>query len=136
MSRTFSLARLMLGITLLCVMCAVAVNFPIAAILVAYLVVQLLPVVFVWFVLTRYSPHRGGLAFTCLVGGLLGLIPVSPFAAGAVLDDLDLIDDFWRGPLAFAILAFGAAVGALLLSWALLLCDVYLKWYRNNSISK
>jgi hypothetical protein len=124
----------MIGVTLFGVMCAVAVNFPIAAILVAYFGVQLLPAVFVWFVLTRFSPHHGGLALTCLVGGILGLFPAFPFAAGAVIDDLDQIDDFLAGPLAFIILGIGAALGAGFLSSGLLLCDVYLKWYRSSRL--
>lgn len=74
MSRTFSLWRLLVGVTVLCVVCALAVNFPqailMAALILPYLVV---PLVCAWLI-GMFSRRRRLTFAISLFGGLNGLL--------------------------------------------------------------
>jgi hypothetical protein len=122
MPRTFSLARLMLGITLFCVVCGLAVNYPIAAVILA-------PTCLVWFGVTRIVTYRGGLTVTCLLGAGLGFFPAGLLAEHVATHHLD---DWWRLPAAVVILGSGPAIGALIFSGSVLFCEHYLKRRRAS----
>lgn len=75
MPRTFTLASLMLGITLFCILCGLAVAFPVASILCVLVAgVSAPPAAVVWLVLARFSKQRGSLLWNVFVGAVVGSI--------------------------------------------------------------
>jgi hypothetical protein len=112
----------MIGVTLFCVLCGLAVNYPIAA--------TALPLTcLVWLRLMRITPNWGALTFTYSIGAVLGLFPGLSFAAD-LLYDKPL--DWWRLPAAVVVVGSAPAIGALLVCGPLLLCEAYLKRYRGS----
>src|SRR5438094_514998 len=77
MPRTFSLARLLLGITLFCLLCGLAVNFPEVAIALAWATIAtaavLCPTMCITLVLVHMANHRGSLIFIAFVGAVYGI---------------------------------------------------------------
>jgi hypothetical protein len=120
MPRTFSLAGLMVGVTLLCLVCGLAVNYPVGArvvaLVVALIAILIAPTVIVWLGLMRLSRHRIALTFTSVVGGMLGFV----LWIGVV--ELSLFGSGWAAIGLFTV----PAIGALFLSGIMLVADVYL----------
>jgi len=71
MPRTFTLARLMLGVSLFCILCGCAVNFPFA--LSPEFAVLLAPAIGITLILSFFSKHRGVLILIAFVGALYGI---------------------------------------------------------------
>jgi hypothetical protein len=78
MPRTFSLAALLVAITLFCILCGLAVNFPETAFLVALL---FSPAIAVMIALSRFSKHPVLLMFNAIVGGVFGFAAYPSFGA-------------------------------------------------------
>jgi len=103
MPRTFSLPRLLLLVTLFCVICALAVAFPYPVIGLALIAAFVLPVAAVlWLGIRRLSQRPRLLACNVVVGGFIGFILFSPYE--------------WQESILSEILATGlpAAIGAVL----------------------
>jgi hypothetical protein len=108
MPRTFSLARLLLGITMFCAVCGVAVNYPEAALACAYAGGYFGPTIIVWLLLIRFSDHPVLLSVNCLVGVFVGFL----FAPSIMWPS-----SWWD---MFVFEAIPPALGALLLGGAAL----------------
>jgi hypothetical protein len=103
MPRTFSLFRLMLGITAFCLLCGLAVNFPELALNCAALLVMCLPSGLIYLVMCIYSRDRLALLGASVVGAVVGLLaavgPISAFvlpALGTTLVGGSLLLDEFR----------------------------------------
>jgi hypothetical protein len=70
MSRTFSLARLMIGVTVLCIVCGLAVSFP-------QLLLLCTPTVIVCLGLVSFS-HRRAVVLVVALTGAFAILPISP----------------------------------------------------------
>jgi glucose uptake protein GlcU len=123
MPRTFSLARLLLVITAFSVLCALAVNFPKAALSASLMVALAFPTILVWSLLIRISRYRAGLAFACVVGATPGLLffPIGLALFGTTRDSA------LRNFVMLMIIGIGPAMGALLASSALLTLGGYVR---------
>jgi len=123
MSRTFSLSRLMLGVTVFCVLCGLAVNFPLAVILCAFVAaLSLPPAVVVWFALARYSKQRGSLLWNVVIGAFAGCM------GGVIASGGDFVGPSWLGFLSVMIYS---SIGALV--WGCLgLLDEVLPTRKNS----
>jgi hypothetical protein len=82
MPRTFSLQRLMLAITLFCILCGLAVIFPQVTFGSAMLTGPFIPAALVWLGLAAFSRRPWELLFICLSGALIGLILLSLTVTG------------------------------------------------------
>jgi len=71
MPRTFSLARLMLGITLFCILCALAVNYREASFAYALLFASFVPTAIVCLTLVSFSRRRKTVLFCSIIGALM-----------------------------------------------------------------
>src|SRR5437762_3176804 len=70
MPRTFSLARLLLGITAFCLLCGLFANFPNEALI----AVLPIPTLIVYYALLRYSRRPLLMTIAALTGALLGFL--------------------------------------------------------------
>ena len=82
MSRTFSLGRLMIGVTVFCVLCGLAVNFPEVAIGCAVIGSIVAPPAVIWLVLSRFAKRRGSLLWNVIPGAVLGFVAGSLLVCG------------------------------------------------------
>jgi hypothetical protein len=108
MSRTFTLARLMLGITAFCLVCGLAVNFPDFVIGSVGILSVFAPPAIAWLVLARFAKWRGSLAWNLGVGAFIGFITASIFSSGQPwgpwwLDYLLLVAPATIGAFAFGV---------------------------------
>lgn len=129
MPRTFSLARLLLAITICAALCGLAVNFPEAGLFASFLVALAFPTILVWILFIRISRHRAGFAFACLFGATYGLVSVLVFfdePIGLVLFDTNR-DSALVNFLMSMFVGLGPAAVALLASSALLTLESYLR---------
>jgi hypothetical protein len=111
MSRTFSLGRLMLGVTAFCVLCGLVANYPQQALQCAWIGGLVAPSIVVWFVLVQFSRQRVLLAAVAGLSALAGLF-FAPADMG-VGPKLSVWQEFLTS-------AVPAAIGALLLGGAVL----------------
>ena len=122
MSRTFSLARLLLGITAFCLLCGLAVNFPEAARACAFIISLLAPTVVVALVLGGFARSRGPFNGTVAFGGMIGAFAMALFMGGPP-------GPWWLDYLVFVAHSGG---GALILGIAALL-DERIAAHRDRS---
>jgi hypothetical protein len=126
MPRTFTLARLMLGITAFCILCGLAVNFPGEALECAAFGVFFGPTIVVWLVMLRRTRQPVTLSVIAMMGAWLGLLATVLLLLLVILIPLQFLISprfFLSPPLAASILAAtsiagvmaGPAVGAYLL---------------------
>ena len=101
MSRTFSLGRLMVGVTVFCVLCGLAVNFPEMVIGWAFIDSIVGPPAVIWLVLSRFAKWRGSLLWNVSIGAVLGLVVGALFVCGC--------ETFW---LAYAKIEIPSSLGA------------------------
>jgi hypothetical protein len=78
MPRTYSLARLMLGITAFCVLCGLVVNYPYNVFSELVGAILFVPTILTWRVLTSLSRYRRCITLACLIGTIF----VTPFVMG------------------------------------------------------
>jgi hypothetical protein len=127
MPRTFSLGRLMLGVTLICVVGAVLTDFPINAIILCHLCALFLPTLLLWCALSRVFTNRGTLACSCFAGAWPGF-----FAARPLVLEIDATYDSWvKMPVALVVSGLAGATSAALVSSVVLLAQAY--WARNRA---
>lgn len=124
MPRTFSLFRLMLGITAFCVICGLAVNVasfpegPLVCVLVAGLCT---PAIFIWLLMLGCSTRPVKLSIVSAIGCLVGLLIFSPILV-SVFSPLDLADLSKNDETkVFDVASLGPALGVFLLGGALFL---------------
>jgi len=119
MLRTFSLARLMVGVTSACVLCGTAVNYPILALAGAFFA----PTIIVWLVMLRYTAQWRWLDVTliCVAGAILGWIILAPVAIYLLITMLvPLVPESWfereysLEVLMVAAAAIGMSLGPLI----------------------
>ena len=104
MSRTFSLGRLMVGVTVFCVLCGLVVNFPGVVILCVLVgAYSVLPAAAAWLVLARYSKQRGSLLWNVIRGSFVG------FMLGLLVGSDGIWGPWW---LDFARVAITSSLGA------------------------
>ena len=72
MARTYSLARLMFGVTLFCIVCGLAANFPLLAAECAVIAALFMPTAIVWFVMASLSQDSNPVLSACLFGTIVG----------------------------------------------------------------
>src|SRR5690349_787251 len=77
MRRTFTLAGLMVGITVFCILCGLAVNYPMPALGCALVALVLIPSIIVWFLMMRRSRQPVALTVGSLIGIGTGFCPIS-----------------------------------------------------------
>src|SRR5262245_37074449 len=82
MSRTFTLGRLMLGITAFCLVCGLAVNFPDFVIGGVMFLSLLAPPAVAWLVLAGFAKWRGSLAWNVCLGAFVGFVVTAIFSSG------------------------------------------------------
>src|SRR5262245_52569370 len=75
MSRTFTLARLMAGITILCLVCGLIVNFPVSTIVCCYF---LIPPILVWWLVRRLTHYKLLAIIAALISGMAGVYSTDP----------------------------------------------------------
>ena len=111
MSRTFSLGRLMVGVTVFCVLCGLAVNFPEVAMGCAGLGLFCAPTVIVCGVLGKYSIRPSSLWTLSLLGAFVGLLLVPGFGLTWRSGWQDYVQFFLRVqiPPALGALLFGGS---------------------------
>ena len=122
MPRTFSLARLMLGITAFCLVCGLVVNYPELAIALASAIIciaaVLCPTMFITLALVNKANHRGTLIFVAFVGAVYGIAA-----------RLSLFPLWWTlnhgGDAFFMSLAIPPALGAFITGTAFVLIERY-----------
>jgi hypothetical protein len=120
MSRTFSLGRLMLVVTVFCVLCGLAVSFPLYAKLYLLIALLFVPTVIVWAVLLRLSSERVLLGCCVLIGALFGYMLFSPMWMSVPWTSLGAID--------YLVCALPPAVGALVLGGAVVADEAGRHW--------
>jgi hypothetical protein len=125
MSRTFSLGRLMIGVTAFCVLCGLAVNFPRAALACVQLAIIFAPMAIVWTVLRSCSNERFGVTFTSFTGAAVA----SAFVAASDLDGLKLS---WEDHIAISMVP---ALGTLVFGGAFLALETYIWHARRRRIT-
>ena len=84
MPRTFTLQNLMIGITLFCILCGLAWNFPQESLAYALLLALFIPTVIVCQILVSFSRERMTTLIIALIGATIGLVfspPISVFGA-------------------------------------------------------
>jgi hypothetical protein len=122
MPRTFSLQRLMLAITLICIACSIAVAYPQASLAYALLLALFTPTVIVCQILVSLSSpnQRMTTLLIALLGAFLGFVFVLP-----VFGFEGRPTTIWQAiqPLILPI-TIGPTVGALALGGAALLDDL------------
>src|SRR5262245_24111974 len=110
MPRTFSLGRLLLVITLFCLICGALVNFPRHVFAAFVIAILFSPTIFIWLTLAFYSHHQLLTTLACLAGSVWGICLATRsyvaviFAFYANLAAREYLLD---ALLAFAIPAFG-----------------------------
>jgi MFS family permease len=111
MPRTFSLARLLLFITLLCLLCGLAVNFP--AFVIAWFLFGLCfaPTIMAWLMLNRFARSPSNVFSLSCVGALVGYAVLAPAIMRAWH-----YDPFWLGTFFayYTVFSFSPAISALL----------------------
>jgi len=131
MPRTFSLARLLVAITLFSLFCGLAVNFPIVALICGATVLFFVPTFLVWLVLASYSRHGHAMAFTSFVGAICGLTVGGPLAL-LVMSPISVNDSPLMQWFKWFVLALIPALGALFLSAALLILGRYVDRHKAH----
>lgn len=121
----------MLVVTLLCVVCGFAVQFPRTVLNIGELLVALALPYLALYALTRYSHHSEALAIFCSVGAIFGLF-VGIMCGGLVLLDVGY-DGPWKAPVAELVVVPWPGIGAFVAGMPLVLCEAYLKWYESKS---
>jgi hypothetical protein len=114
MSLTFSLRRLLVGVTVVCVICALVANFPKAAFAVVLAVPFFLPTVVVCATLPWFSLRPRGALATALAGAIIGwlLTPTLYVNWGTSVPEwwdlysLDLQTQAWPPALGAFVLGF------------------------------
>jgi hypothetical protein len=122
MPRTFSLFRLMLGITALCLFRGLAVNYPMSAKSVATSLIQLSPTILAWVMIMRRSEQRIALGCVFFLIAISGLTIVS-----AMLDKL--IPPFAH--ISMHLLAF-ATSGMAPALFAFLICAYLIRFQQGR----
>jgi len=121
MPRTYTLGRLMSGITVFCILCGLAANFPDVAAFVGAVILVFAPTIVIFLILARFSrdrPSLGCLIFFAAVFGLL-LVPGVRVGGGG-----------WTGAIFnYLFVAAFPAICALLLSLPFVLSDI---WARHS----
>jgi hypothetical protein len=114
MPRTFSLFRLMLGITAFCLLCGLAANFPEASSVVGRVVAFFGPTIVIWLLIMRRSRQWFDATIVSVIGSVVGLV-VSACVVLPILFHFQA----WIGVtfefLVFAALSVGSALGVLTL---------------------
>lgn len=132
MPRTFSLARLMIGVTLFCVACAVAVNFP-KPVLVFFVAAFVFgPTVVIWFLLFRYWNRPILITVACFIGAAMGFMffpPAVIFFMGSVLG---VPWTGWLQDMTYFLVPIGPPVGAAVIG--AIAGEVSLLYDRRNCI--
>jgi hypothetical protein len=119
MPRNFSLARLMLGVTLLCVIFGLAVSYRDDALVYALIVAALVPSGIVCLTLVSFASQRTFILFASLVGMALGLTCLVPVQHGG-----GPYPSVWHaiGPV-FMPIAIGSTIGAFFFGTAALVIN-------------
>jgi hypothetical protein len=120
MPRTFTLRRLLIGVTLFCVACGLAANFPQETIASVYLGSHFVPTVIVWLALSKVSRRPGWLSCCVLIGALVGFMFIAlclPISVGGLHRKNYLFE--------YLTIAIPPALGALALGWAELIDDTF-----------
>ena len=124
MPRTFTLQRLMLVITLICILCGLASAYPQVAFDCAIFITLWAPTIVVWIVLIRLSRQPVAVWIASLFGAWTGLLLVPGVGWTA--------RDGWHSFLwYFLAVAIPPAVGALLIGGISLLGDVLTRRQPN-----
>lgn len=122
MPRAFTLQRLMLAITVFCIVCGLSAAFPAIAVL-AWIIA---PAAFVWIVLAAFSHRPWELLSTCAIGAFIGLFYLLLFSTGPPAGVSEWQEHFY-------ILippALSSFLGALLLGGAALFDDILTRRQR------
>ena len=114
MSQTFTLRRLMMGVTLLCVLLALGVNFPVVSLVVALVIGHFIPTIVVCAVLPWFSSRRVLTLNVALVGAIVGFLvaPAMHVHSAGLPDVWDMVS------LMLASKALPAAAGAIIAGFA------------------
>jgi hypothetical protein len=127
MPRTFSLSRLLLFITLLCLLCGLAVNFPLQTLAFVFIAGAFVPTAIVCLTLVSFSRRRMTVLIISMLGaGICVLLGPAQIHMGPPPRTV------WESvqPL-YAGMSF-PALGALLLGATALAADAFLQPRREN----
>jgi MFS family permease len=121
--RTFSLARLLLAISLFCILCGLTVNFPQDALTCALAAVVFGPMFFAWLAMLDYSSRPIVISIAFFVGAIIGFLflPVA-LILSARLVGLPLTG--WAGVLAIICVPISATVGSISTGGAFLMYEL------------
>jgi Na+/proline symporter len=119
--RTFSLATLLLSITLISLLCGLAVNYPEVSLAFLLICSLFIPFAIVCLTLVSFSYNRKAVLASAIVGGLVSCALFTP-AMQMGPTPRTILDAVGRECLPVAI---NAAFGALLLGVAALIADSY-----------
>ena len=122
MPRTFTLSRLMAGITAFCIVCGLAANFPEAATFVAAVLLVLAPTIVVFLISARFSRDPAPLGCLIFSGAVFSLLLVPGVRASG--------GGWWADAVAnYLIVAGPPTICALLLALPFVLSDL---WARHS----
>jgi hypothetical protein len=118
MPRTYSLAHVMLGITLFCVLCGLFVNDSPIAMAISFLICLVAPTLLVWIVLRNISRNHVAFAMWLGTGAIAGAFIASGalIGGGSTMDRWSQYFEFVLFPLSFppAVVGFGFGFAELL----------------------
>jgi hypothetical protein len=127
-SRTFSLARLMAVVTMVCVVCGMAVSLPGLAQIYLVVLVVALPMTLVHLMLARMVTDRNQLAVIVILGFVVGMFLEEPFVVRMVPFGFD------RKGLAqiltyYALATIPPAIMAILFAASFVLVTRLFRWW-------
>jgi hypothetical protein len=116
----FTLRRLLLGVTLICVVCSLLVKFPEGCLLAGYVALTLLPAIGVALVIRALSAYKSWAFVISLLGSVMGHV-LAPYRTGSLHYAMD-----------FDIAAPMAACGAFLFGGSFLFVELLTRLRRRE----